>query len=72
MRHGRPRFARSLGAALRPGGSYLMLCFSEHEPGTQGPRRVTRAEIRVTFLAREGWIVGEIREAAFETNRGPP
>ena len=28
---------------------YVLLCFSEHEPGDLGPRRVTQAEIRATF-----------------------
>jgi SAM-dependent methyltransferase len=54
----RIRFARSLHGVLRPGARYLLLCFSEHEPGDQGPRRVTRPEIRATFA--EGWTVDSI------------
>jgi ubiquinone/menaquinone biosynthesis C-methylase UbiE len=42
----RPIFAASLSSVLYPGGKYFMLCFSEHEPGSNGPRRVTQAEIR--------------------------
>lgn len=45
----RPVFLRSLASVLRPGGTYFMLCFNEHEPGSWGPRRVTRAEIRENF-----------------------
>ncbi|MBI4169715.1 MAG: class I SAM-dependent methyltransferase [Acidobacteria bacterium] len=63
----RPRFVRGLAAVLRPGGRYFMLCFSEHEPGTEGPRRVTQAEIRAAF--RAGWRIDSIRAARFETNR---
>ncbi len=60
----RPRFAGSLAAALRPRGTYHLLCFSEKEPADWGgPRRVTRGEIRSTF--REGWRVDSIREARF-------
>jgi hypothetical protein len=51
----RPIFAASLSSALYPGGKYFMLCFSEHEPGSWGPRRVTQAEIRATF--GKGWKV---------------
>jgi 2-polyprenyl-3-methyl-5-hydroxy-6-metoxy-1,4-benzoquinol methylase len=61
----RPIFATSLSSALLPGGKYLMLCFSEHEPGSYGPRRVTQAEIRATFS--KGWKINYIREAEFVT-----
>ncbi len=43
-----------------------MICFSEHEPGSWGPRRVTRAEIRESF--KQGWSVDYIREAIYDTN----
>src|SRR2546428_7508237 len=39
----RPRYAQSLGSVLRKGGHAFVMCFSEREPGTWGPRRVTRA-----------------------------
>jgi len=63
----RARYVRSLASALKPGGRLFMLCFSEHEPGTEGPRRVTQDEIRAGFSA--GWRVDSIRAARFETNR---
>jgi cyclopropane fatty-acyl-phospholipid synthase-like methyltransferase len=64
-------FVHSLTAVLEPGGTYFMLCFSEHEPGSWGPRRVTEAEIRVAF--GQGWRINYIRQASFESNlpRGP-
>ena len=65
----RPIFASSLASALFPGGKYFMLCFSEHEPGSYGPRRVAQAEIWATF--GEGWKINYIREAEFETRFGP-
>ncbi len=51
----RPIFTASLSSALHPGGKYFILCFSEHEPGSYGPRRVTQAEIRAAF--RKGWKI---------------
>jgi isopentenyl-diphosphate delta-isomerase type 1 len=54
----RARFVRSLAAVVEPGGLYFMLCFSEHQPGELGPRRVTQAEIRAGFSA--GWRVESI------------
>ena len=62
----RPLYARSLSAALRPGATLYLLCWSEHEPGDWGPRRVTQAEIRETF--GQGWTVCYIRESTFEVN----
>jgi len=53
---------------IYPDGKYFMLCFSENEPGTCGPRRVTQAEIRATFS--KGWKINYIREAEFESTFG--
>ena len=54
----RIRFERSLHRALRPGARYVLLCFNEHQPGEQGPRRVTQADIRTTFAT--GWALDSI------------
>ena len=64
----RPVFVKTLASVLDLGGSYLMMCFSEHEPGSWGPRRVTQAEIRESF--KHGWRIDYIREAIFDTNLG--
>lgn len=63
----RRNFAESLKSALRPGGTYYMLCFSEDEPEDWGgPRRVTQREIRDTFA--NGWRINYIRGARFDVN----
>jgi ubiquinone/menaquinone biosynthesis C-methylase UbiE len=54
----RIRFERSLHGTLRPKARYVLLCFNEHQPGEQGPRRVTQSEIRATFTT--GWTVDSI------------
>ena len=64
----RPDFVKSLASVLNHGGTYFVMCFSEHEPGSWGPRRVTQAEIRDSF--RQGWQINYIREAIFDTNLG--
>jgi ubiquinone/menaquinone biosynthesis C-methylase UbiE len=63
----RARYVEQLGRVLEPGGVYHMLCFSELTPGTDGPRRVTQAEIRAAFS--EGWRVMDIVPSRFETRR---
>ena len=59
----RPPFVSSLRSALRPGGIYYMMCFSDRQPGDWGPRRVSKAEIRASFA--DGWSVRSIEPAQF-------
>lgn len=42
----RPALVRGLSEVLRSGGLLHVLCFSDEEPGTHGPRRVSQKEIR--------------------------
>jgi SAM-dependent methyltransferase len=62
----RPVYAASLAEVIEPGGVLHLLCFSEHTPGTDGPRRVTQAEIRQAFS--RDWIVDRIEEDGFGVN----
>jgi SAM-dependent methyltransferase len=57
----RAPFVASLARAIRPGGEYFMLCFSENEPPGWGPRRITQDEIRDAFA--DGWRVASIEPA---------
>jgi SAM-dependent methyltransferase len=52
-------YVAGLTQVTKPGGRLLMLCFSDQEPGTQGPRRISQEEIRDAFDA--AWKVEEIR-----------
>jgi cyclopropane fatty-acyl-phospholipid synthase-like methyltransferase len=62
----RETFVSSVASVLAPGGVYHMIAFSELEPGSWGPRRVTAAEIRSTFS--QGWKVEGISDACYDTN----
>ena len=55
----RARYVAGLTHVTNPGGRLLLLCFSDEEPGTQGPRRVSQQEIRAVF--KGDWIVEDIR-----------
>ena len=59
----RPVYAANLALVVEPGGVLHLLCFSEHTPGTDGPRRVTQAELRATFS--RDWRVDRIEPEAF-------
>jgi SAM-dependent methyltransferase len=62
----RARYVASLTAVLRPGGSCYLMCFSDRQPGTWGPRRVGAGELRAAF--RDGWAVESITADTFEIN----
>lgn len=60
----RARYVAGLARVSRPGGRLFLLCFSDEEPGTQGPRGVTQQEIRDSFA--DGWAVEEVGAARHE------
>ena len=57
-------YVEGLATVLKPGGRLFLLCFSDGEPGEQGPRRVSRNEIEVAFA--KGWAVESIEPTRFE------
>jgi cyclopropane fatty-acyl-phospholipid synthase-like methyltransferase len=61
----RRRYVESLARVLGSGGRYFMLCFSDRQPGSDGPRRISQEEIRTAFA--NGWRVDEIAEATITT-----
>ncbi len=60
----RRRYVEGLASVLKPGGRLFLLCFSDEEPRTQGPRRVSAKEIRDAFAV--GWAVESIEPTRFE------
>jgi SAM-dependent methyltransferase len=61
----RQRYVRSLGRVARPGSMLYLVCFSDREPNWGGPRRVTRDEIRSTFVG--SWHVEKIEATRYQT-----
>ena len=60
----RARYVAGLENVCLPGGQLLLMCFSDREPGTQGPRRISEAEFRSSFAA--GWSVESLEPSRFE------
>jgi SAM-dependent methyltransferase len=60
----RRRYIAGLAMVVKPGGRLFLECFSDEEPGTQGPRRVSAPEIREAFA--EGWKIESIEPTRFE------
>jgi SAM-dependent methyltransferase len=65
----RAHYVDVLARVLRPGGSYLLMCFSDQQPGDWGPRRVTRDELVDAFST--GWAIETIEPAVFDINALP-
>ena len=62
----RVRYVASLASVLRDGGYCHLLCFSDRQPGTLGPRRVRQDELRAAFS--DGWRIVSVEAATFELN----
>jgi cyclopropane fatty-acyl-phospholipid synthase-like methyltransferase len=61
---GRRPYVEGLTTVLKPGGRLFLLCFSDQEPGTQGPRRVSKKELHDSFA--EGWSIESIEAVRVE------
>lgn len=60
----RQRYVEGLASVLKPGGRLFLLCFSDAEPGDQGPRRVARQELEEAFAT--GWQIESIQPSRLE------
>ncbi|MFM7107334.1 MAG: class I SAM-dependent methyltransferase [Planctomycetaceae bacterium] len=66
----RSAYVAALATLLEPGACVFLLCMSEAEPGTHGPRRVSEPEFRSAFSS--GWVVESVEPARFEVVPGVP
>ena len=55
----RRRYVQGLARVVEPGGRLFLMCFSDEEPGTEGPRRVSRQELYDTFAG--GWEIESVQ-----------
>jgi SAM-dependent methyltransferase len=62
----RRRYVEGLSHVLEPGGRLFLMCFSDEEPGTEGPRRVTRREFDDAFA--DGWEIESVEPVRIEVN----
>lgn len=60
----RRQYVKGLASVLKPGGRLILLCFSDAEPGDQGPRRVSRKEIENVFA--DGWVIESLEPSRYE------
>lgn len=65
----RRRYIEGISTVLQPNGRFYFLCFSDEEPGTQGPRRMSQKEIAAAFA--EGWAIESIEPSRYEVRPDP-
>lgn len=61
----RKKYVEGLATVLKPGGRVFLACFSDEEPGTQGPRRISKKELHDAFA--KSWAIESIQPVRFET-----
>jgi cyclopropane fatty-acyl-phospholipid synthase-like methyltransferase len=61
----RQKYVAGLATVLKPGGKLFLMSFSDEEPGTDGPRRVSTRELHDAFA--QGWEIESIEPTRFET-----
>ena len=60
----RRRYVTGLAHVLKPGGQLFLMTFSNEEPGTEGPRRVSRQELHDAFA--DGWEIESVEPCQIE------
>lgn len=61
----RAAYVEAIRSVVAPGGRFFLLCFSDREPGDQGPRRLTRDDITAAFA--DGWHVDSIERTTLDS-----
>lgn len=63
------RYVAELASVTAPDAHCIVLSFSDHVPGTAGPRRVSQQDLRDAFC--DGWVVEDITASQIEVAFGP-
>ncbi len=63
----RARYVEGLAHVLKSGGHYYMIVFSDAEPGTHGPRRISKQEILNAFT--NGWTIESLVPSRYEVRK---
>jgi cyclopropane fatty-acyl-phospholipid synthase-like methyltransferase len=61
----RKRYVEGLAGVLKPGGRLFLMCFSDEEPGTVGPWRISKEELQAAFA--DGWVIESIKPTRIQT-----
>jgi cyclopropane fatty-acyl-phospholipid synthase-like methyltransferase len=63
----RQHYLKNLEYLIKPGGLYILLCFSEKEIRKGGPRRIKLSDLNELFSSTNGWTIQSIEDAIYES-----
>jgi SAM-dependent methyltransferase len=58
------KYVDGLAKVLKPGGLVSLMCWSDEEPGTDGPRRVSKKELQDAF--GQQWVIESIQPCSIK------
>ncbi|WP_165965966.1 class I SAM-dependent methyltransferase [Actinomadura sp. 7K534] len=62
----RAKYVAGIASVLRPGGVCHLICFSDRQPGSWGPRRFRADELHAAFS--DGWAIESLTADTFQLN----
>jgi cyclopropane fatty-acyl-phospholipid synthase-like methyltransferase len=63
----RQHYIKNLEYLIKPGGLYILLCFSEKETREGGPRRIKESDLNELFSSTNGWKIESIEDVIYES-----
>jgi cyclopropane fatty-acyl-phospholipid synthase-like methyltransferase len=60
-------YLKNLEYLIKPGGLYILVCFSEKEIRQGGPRRIKKSDLNELFSPKNGWKIESIEDAIYES-----
>ena len=60
-------YLKNLEYLIKPGGRYILICFSEKESRKGGPRRVKKSDLDQLFSLVNGWKIESIEDTIYES-----
>jgi cyclopropane fatty-acyl-phospholipid synthase-like methyltransferase len=60
-------YLKNLEYLIKPGGLYILVCFSEKESRQGGPRRIKKSDLNELFSSKNGWKIESIDDVVYES-----
>jgi cyclopropane fatty-acyl-phospholipid synthase-like methyltransferase len=65
-------YVKNLEYLIKPGGLYILLCFSEKEIRKNKPRHVKKCDLDQLFSSKNGWTIDSTEDVIYEARTDCP